>query len=197
MKAVWIFLLFAAAALSQTAVYYPPISDQLKSYLQLDGSQIEKITAINLDYARFVGDRSQRQVQLLTEIGAETAKSTVDPMALGVRYTEMESLRREVKDETTKVRTRVVALLSDSQKALLSVLDQAMRLQAQIYDAQCQNILQPAPPMVLSYGDNGGSTSTSTGTSGGGFVSTGACGTGWISTSTFIGPAQSLKNIQK
>jgi hypothetical protein len=80
------------------------------------------------------------------EIVQETAKPTLDAMALGVRYLELEAIRREVGAENDKAYAEIQKVLSDAQKAKVRALVAAMQLQPVICEAQGQNILPPALP---------------------------------------------------
>lgn len=152
-----------------------PVSDQLKLYMKLTTDQVRQIETVNKEFQTWLQSRLQRQIQVQVEITAETAKSPLDPLALGVRYAEVESIRREITDERARVQAKATALLNETQTALVKTLDQAMRLQAEISDAQCQNLLGPAPATLLTRsGDFNTGTSSSSNTIGGVLGST--CG---------------------
>lgn len=109
------------------------------------------INQINLDFALWQQSRIQRTAIVQAELTVETAKSPLDPAALGIRYAELETIRREVDDEQGRVRTRIAAVLTDAQKVKVKALDDANRLQPVISDALCNNLLLPAPPSTVSY----------------------------------------------
>ena len=62
------------------------------------------------------------------EIAAETARENLDAMALGLRYLELEVNCREVTEAFGKLRTQNLALLNDSRKVKLKVLEDALKL---------------------------------------------------------------------
>src|SRR5574341_70699 len=68
----------------------------LRLFLELTDAQVELIGNLNADFARLVGTRSRRIRQVQEEIADETAKQPLDPLALGLRYAETETIRRQL-----------------------------------------------------------------------------------------------------
>lgn len=178
-------VLIAAAALAQTGgggtqpgdPSVPiPTTLQLMKYLDLTPDQLVRITAINGDYMMLVAGKSRRMAQVQQEIAEETAKSPLDPMALGVRYAELEATRRELRAEEAKLNPRITALLSDAQRAKLKTLDDAMKLQPLICEALSLRLLvTPEPaggPIPVNVGNPIGLTGVVT------FLPIGAMGCG-------------------
>jgi hypothetical protein len=79
------------------------------------------------------------QVQL--EVSEETAKATIDPMALGVRHMEIEAIRRELQAEQGKLAAGIQNVLTPAQKTQVQALQQAMQLQSVVCEAQAVNLL--------------------------------------------------------
>lgn len=113
----------------------------LKQYLALTDPQIEAILRANSDDLRYQAGKQLRVAQVQREIAEETARDTVDPMALGLRYMELESIRRELRDSLTRTQQAVVAVLNDTQKQKLKTLEDAAKLQSVISEARCENLL--------------------------------------------------------
>jgi hypothetical protein len=153
------------------ASIFPPISDQLKSYLQLTSTQVSSIESINRTFGQFQDMRFRQSQQLQQQIAMETSKSPLDPMALGTLYAQVEAIRREINDEMVRVRERTDAVLTADQQAKIKILDQAMRLGAEVSDAQCQNLLGPAPPVWITRSSFDSSSSAATGA-----IGFGGCG---------------------
>lgn len=158
--------LFAASAWGQTVTvpnpwFYQPLG-QAQQFLQLTDSQLQTILTNNNDYNQFAMTKQTRISQLQAEIAAETAKDTLDPMALGTRYAEIETTCRELKDQATAYQTKNTAVLTDPQKAKLQVLRDAVNLAPVISDAQSGNLIGSSTYAPLFFT----STSTSVGTSG-------------------------------
>jgi len=123
---------------------------KMKAYLGLTDTQLTQIT-INLNqYSQLVLQRQQRMAQVQGEIRQETAKSPLDPAALGIRYAEIEAICRNVKDEAVAAQSRNLSLLTDAQKAKLKTLDDAYKLLSIITEAQNAGVLTPPPPYPIS-----------------------------------------------
>ena len=140
-KLVVLFLLGLAAASAQiipVIVSFPP---QLKTYLELTDAQVTAITKANSDLNAFRAGKVQRQFQVQMELAQETAKETVDAVALGLRHAELEVIRRELAVEQKKTATAVQNLLTAPQKAKLATLQQALQLYSLACTAVDQNVL--------------------------------------------------------
>jgi hypothetical protein len=141
--------LSVSAQTDTTAVIFgPPLSPDLIQYLGLNDNQATAIRQANNSYFQFTMQKSLRSSQVQNEIAVETARPTLDPMALGLRYLELEAIQREIATEEARTRTTVQAILTDAQKTKIKALEDAMRLQPLICDAQSARIL--APPAFVS-----------------------------------------------
>ena len=118
-------IVFAASAQAQLT---QPFYEQLKDFLQLSDSQLQTILGHNDEYNRYADRQRRRMDQVHTELAAETAKETLDPMALGVRYAEIESICRDLKNQAVTSQQKNTSVLSNPQKAKLQVLQDAMKL---------------------------------------------------------------------
>jgi hypothetical protein len=148
-----LLLLIVASAWAQpNPWFYQPLA-QVKDFLQLSDSQLQTILTNNDAYNLFANTKQTRISQLQTEIATETAKDSLDPVALGVRYAEIETICREMKDQAVTDQKRNTDILSDPQKAKLQVLQDAMKLVPVISDAQYGNLIGAftyAPPFFTS-----------------------------------------------
>ena len=124
------------------------ISAALQSYLELTREQVMAIQRLNAASAQFQIEKLRRSSQVQVEIAQETAKTTLDPMALGVRYLELEAIRREVAAEHERTYAEIQKVLTDAQKTKVRALLAAMQLQPVICDARVQNILPPVPTIA-------------------------------------------------
>src|SRR5262245_29333260 len=149
-RIVPVMLLLGTVAAAQTPlplpIRVPVISPALIEFLQLSPSQVGDISRANADLQAFVQQQQQRMFQVQLEITEWTQKSPIDAMALGIRYAEVEAIRREMNDNVARTRDRIRGLLNDAQKARVKALDDARKAQQLICEAQYQNILDPAPP---------------------------------------------------
>ena len=81
------------------------------------------------------------------EIGVETARQPLDPVALGLRYAEVETIRRVIAERSAKLVPDNVAVLTEVQKMKLKALEEAMRL-AETAGAQARSLRLSADPCV-------------------------------------------------
>jgi hypothetical protein len=141
--------------------FYKPLG-QVQQYLQLTDAQLQTILANNGEYNQLAATKQTRISQLQTEIATEAAKEALDLMALGVRYAEIETICRELKDQAGTYQQKNAAVLTDPQKAKLQAPQDAMNLAPIISDAQSGNLIGSSayPPLFFT------STSAFTSTSG-------------------------------
>jgi len=159
-----VLAVLAASAWAQTVPnpwFYQPLG-QVQQFLQLTDSQLQTVLTNNGDYNQFAMTKQTRISQLQSEIATETAKDTLDPMALGIGYAEIETICRELRDQATAYQTKNTAILTDLQKAKLQVLQDAVKLSPVISDAQSGNLIGSSTYAPLFFT----STSAFTGTSG-------------------------------
>jgi len=145
-------LLIVVPAWAQPPQFFQPLG-QVKQFLQLSDSQVQTILANNEAYNRYSSERQTRIRQVQAEIADETAKDTLDPNALGVRYAEVEAICREMKDRVNEYRTRNRDVLNPDQKTKLKILEDALKLAPVISEAQGGNLLGGftyAPPFFTS-----------------------------------------------
>src|ERR1043165_4086346 len=133
-------ILFATSTWAQSQWFYQPLA-QIKEFLQLSDSQLQTILTNNDSYNQFASSKQNRLSQLTTEIAAETAKDPLDPMALGIRYAEIETTCREMKNQVVTYQKRNTDILTDQQRAKLQVLQDAIKLAPVISDAQSGNLI--------------------------------------------------------
>jgi hypothetical protein len=153
-------LYFAAAFLSVSALAQAqntPSPDpshgalkQLVNYLQLTPEQIAKITAANLDLDQFLARKEARVVQVNSEIRDETTKDVVEPLALGLRYTELEAICRESRDKKQKAVTAAQSVLNTTQQAQLKTLEQAYAMLPLVETADAVNLIDTPLPNLSS-----------------------------------------------
>lgn len=144
-----LMLLSGFTALGMAQPPQPPLPafpDALRQYLQLTPSQADTLLRLNDRFLQSSYPGRQRIVQLQEEINRETAKETLDPQALGVRYAEIEMIRREFNDSLDKMRRQTRLSLTDAQRAKLDAIDEAVRLQPVIAQANCFNLLSAPLP---------------------------------------------------
>lgn len=133
------------------------LPEELRVYLALTVPQAIKISEQNLDFARWSSARSLRMYEVQAEIAVETAREPLDPAALGVRYAEVEAIRREIAERNTKLIAANVAVLTAAQVVKLKALEEAMKLASTGSQAQslkllpdgCQTTAGNVTPVIL------------------------------------------------
>jgi hypothetical protein len=138
--------------------------ERIIPYLGLTEAQLDQILQRGDDFLIWESGRRERVHDLRTEIAAEIARSPLDPMALGVRYVEIETIRREIVARRAGLVPGNVALLTAEQRGKLAPLEASMRLRGTwaevellgLVAVKCQAMIQciPAPyriprPLVL------------------------------------------------
>jgi len=146
------FLLLGAYSAEAQVVLVPNFQpdQQLKAFLALTDVQQNQILLNLKDYSDLISQRQQRVYQVQSEIRDETAKSPLNPAALGIRYAEIETICRNVRDEGVAVQNRNIALLTEAQKAKLKILDDALKLQPVIAEAQNAGVLAASGPAIIT-----------------------------------------------
>lgn len=125
----------------------PFVPEQVKTYLGLSDEQVLKIQALNTSLSQFQAAKAGRQIQVRVEISQEIRKESLDPMAVGLRYVELEVIRRELEREQQKTVAAVQALLNEPQKAKVAALVQVMR----DYPTACAGVgANVVPPLTAS-----------------------------------------------
>ena len=136
-----IIVVCATAASAQTIpTFYQPFG-LVKDFLQLSDAQLQTILKNNNEYSSWASGKYARLSQVQSEIAQETSKENLDPMALGVRYTEVELICRDIKQQAPATQKKNTDLLTDQQKAKLKTLEDAMKLAPVIFDAQNAKLL--------------------------------------------------------
>ncbi len=156
--------LICGSTWAQTNPFYLQPLGQVKEFLQLSDSQLRTILTNNDEYNRWSSEKQSRIERVQSEIAGETARDPLDPNALGVRYAEIETICREMKDQANQFRTRNLAALSADQKTKLKVLEDAVKLAPVIAEAQFGNLIGGSTSAPYTF------TSTSIGIGGGSVI---------------------------
>lgn len=146
------FILVFLLTLGGLAAQFLPMPNRLPpglvSYLEITDAQQQQIVQANLTLQNFSLLKARRTAQVQTEISTETAKPDLDPMALGMRYRELEAIRREIAAEQKRTVDTVQAILTTAQKQKLSVLQEALRIQSTACEAVSANLMSAPPQFV-------------------------------------------------
>ena len=158
MRRIPLMILLAAASLLAQGPIGPPspvrflFPPELAAYLQLTQEQTGRLAQQQTENLRFSAQKQLRIAQVQQEIAEWTEAEPLDPGQLGIRYAEVEAIRRELRDAEGKMRQSMLAVLNDAQKARLKMLDDAQKLQFRINEANCVGLLAPASPQSALLG---------------------------------------------
>lgn len=146
MRTFFFFLLTLNYAIAQTdspsnPIGFTLIMGELRQYLQLSEGQMTTLGRNITDDTRWSDTKIRRIQEVRTEIAKETEQPTLDPMALGVRYAEIEAICRDMRDQNSMLRTRNQSVLTDSQKQRLAALDDVLKLMPVVLQAQDANLM--------------------------------------------------------
>ncbi len=143
MRCLLLILLSAVAALGQgrPPIFSPQPFAQLRAYLVLTDSQFQTINRNNAEYSNFVQEKQLRNFQVQREIAQQTAASPLDPLGLGLRYAELETICRQIRDKGEEVSAKNMATLTDAQKTKMKALDEALRLLPIYSEAQSAGLV--------------------------------------------------------
>jgi hypothetical protein len=146
MKFITVSLLVLVAL--SAAAQNPPVERapflQLAHYLSLTPPQIADLLRINLDLQRFLSEKQRRVGAVRRELVEETRRPVVDPMALGLRYMELEAICRESREREVAANRAARALLLPPQAQRLAALEQALALLPVAVEAAAANLLGDA-----------------------------------------------------
>lgn len=155
-----LMLISLAVSVGSAWAQLPPISfqplPQLQQFLQLTDSQLQTILTNNDAYNQLSWDKQHRILQVQSEIAEETGKPALNPNALGIRYAEIETICREMRDKANEYRSRNFDVLSLDQKPKLKVLEDALKLAPVISEAQYGNLIGGLPYAPYGFSGNSG-----------------------------------------
>ncbi len=95
-------------------------------------------------------ERQARIRQVQREIAVETAKDTLDPAALGVRYAEIALICRDLRHLGAMLVQQNLALLNDGQLEKMAALEAAMKLMPVATEAQTANMISDQTSLSAS-----------------------------------------------
>lgn len=158
MRALLLVSLFVPAVWGQpvSGILFP---EGLKTYLALTDAQISTLDKQNVAFDLFSADKQRRVAAVQADLADKLKATPLDAMALGLRYAEIEAIRRDVEDKRTQLRADNAKVLTDSQRVKLKALDDAQRLLGLESEAECQGLIVPPqssqPPVFVGTGSSG------------------------------------------
>ncbi len=125
-----------------------PIS--VREYLNLMDAQVAGIVAVRAAYDDLNARKRNRMADVQVEIRDETAKAVPDPVALGERYAELNSLSSEIQQDGVEAQDAARKLLTPGQAVKLQRLHDAILLSGLEEQAESCN-LAIAPSGVIRF----------------------------------------------
>lgn len=136
MRFLALFILTVTAIWAQVL---PPAAERyglLREFLELSDGQLEKIQQQNDTFARFTRVRTQRIVAVQNELEVEKTRSPLDPVSLGIRTAEIESIRRDIAERNAKLIADNLGVLTEGQRTKVKVLEDVVRMLSTANQAQ-------------------------------------------------------------
>ena len=124
---------------------------EVQQFLGLRDDLVKAILQNNSDYNTFASQQQQQIVEAQTQIVVETSKDSLDPMAIGTLYAGIESACRDLRDKVATSQKQNLSILTDAQKAKLTLLNDAIKLAPIISQAESGNLLGStgSPPFAF------------------------------------------------
>ena len=132
-----------------TILPFPLFPPELQKYLELSNTQVDAIRRANLELTTFTARKQFRMALVQAEIREWTPKDPINAIELGLRYAELEVIRREIGDEQKKTVAKARGVLNAAQLVRLKVLEDAVKLQPLIDAAVCENLMNSAAPQPM------------------------------------------------
>ena len=82
--------------------FFPALPPELRQYLALTDAQADAVTKLFNENQLLASEKSRRMAQVQSEIAEELNKDPLDPMSIGVRYAEIEAIRRGLDAESER-----------------------------------------------------------------------------------------------
>ena len=114
-----------------------------QAYLGLSDEQVRVLGGGKRDFGEWMQTRCARAVVVQDELTEETARSPLEPMALGVRYAELEMMRREIEERGLALVAVHVGSLTEGQRGRLAELERQMQLADVGDEARVLQVLAP------------------------------------------------------
>jgi hypothetical protein len=148
MRTVCLAVLCGLAASAQVIGPSPggpglPISPDLRVHLELTGEQLGAMNRLNAELWRFQSEKARRAAQVQMELQDERQKDPLDPMAIGLRYVELEAIQRELMAKARETAAEVRKVFTPAQQAKLQSLVEVLRMYPLACEAASLNLITP------------------------------------------------------
>jgi hypothetical protein len=129
-----------------------PIDSELRRYLNLTTAQLEQLQRNMQEFRQSQSPTATRLSTVNQEIAAETRKPTPNPLELGLRYQEIETICREQDGPRMAAHQKQRQVLTEEQRALLLALSENQRLAPFASMAIGLFFVSPGVPLRVPFG---------------------------------------------
>lgn len=130
--------------------FFGPAWPSLQAYLVLTAEQFAKLAENSRVHEQWARERSVRVNQVQFEIFEESAKEVLDALALGLRFAEIEAIRREIEERQGLLVETNQKVLTPGQRAKFDQLLQAAKFLPAVNEARGVNLMKAECPLSLS-----------------------------------------------
>jgi hypothetical protein len=127
--------------------FFGPAWPSLREHLALTAEQFTAMAANSRAHDQWMRERSIRVSQVQIEIYQESANEVLDALALGLRYAEIEAIRRESNERHGLLIEANQNLLTKEQRAKFEQLVQAAKLIQAVTEARGVNLMKGDCPV--------------------------------------------------
>ena len=137
-----VLLVLAASAYAQVPnPFYGLSYPELREYLALTDDQLQRIDGANQEYNAWVFAQEERIARVQEELAGETASTALEPLAIGVRYVEIEAICRKVAERRIELAASTNAVLTPAQRTKVEALREAVKLVPVIQQSQSLRLI--------------------------------------------------------
>ena len=125
------------------------VQSVLEVFLLLTSAQNDEMDRNEALLTSWQLPKYERQNAVAIEISGEKAKDSIDSIALGLRYAEIETIRREIAEREAATLAANRQLLTETQRSRLRTLAEASSLLPTIREAECRRLLAATANCVV------------------------------------------------
>jgi hypothetical protein len=122
----------------------PDYLGPVREYLQLSQDQMARMQRNIAEFSAWENTKRQRAIQVDEELGVEAAREVITPGALGVRWAELETIRRQVAERRKELHRQNQTVLTEAQRLKFKAMEDAVSLDPVIVSARYASLLPRA-----------------------------------------------------
>ncbi|MGB9604490.1 MAG: periplasmic heavy metal sensor, partial [Bryobacteraceae bacterium] len=141
-----ILAMATVAGMLMAQVPGPPGLDALKTYLNLQDSQIQSLRQLRQQQIQATQAMFQELAGKQQALRQQLGSGVADAAALGKALLDIEALRKRIADTTATYRTQALNVLTGEQRTKLAALEQAQKLEPAVRQAEAIGLLALLEP---------------------------------------------------